>query len=467
MKQQKLINHKIQTAIKLGTAALITAQVSMANASYWDESIGFYSAPNKLTPGQSMNLSTKVCAQRNSDANVPVYFYHSTDNKYDSYDKALGSATGFIPETGSFCSSIINKTVYAPTTTQGSCFSPFSGYILFKAGSDVKASVYTPEGGNTLPTVTGFEPQSGHVGSIVRISGDNFDPASTAVFIGNVEAARGFETDANGNTSIFAIIPQGATSNKITLKTVGAGWEYCASTNSQSASNFVVEPAPNYCASGALYTGYGKTSFVQSGAGTYDARNLSACPGYTDNTNLITITEQGESNEPFNIEFGTCGAADYSKLFKLYVDWNNDEDFNDPGEFVVNAPNVAADTLYSLGLSVPATAEVGTSRIRMITALYYTGTIDTADDVQACGNYPFGETQDYSLDISSSQGILTATSSALGLTFNSLGQSKRSTSLINNPKQQDTKAPSNVINQSETGLPPMNFTYPTSRSIDK
>ena len=461
MQNKKFATNKLRSAIKVSTTAVIVTHMSLAQAGYSNPTIGSYSAPNRITPGQLMTLSTQVCAQRNSDVNVPVSFYLSTNNRYDGGDKLLGSSSGFIPQQGSFCSAVINKKVNMPTKTLSNCFSPFNGYILFKTGNDVKASAYTPIGGNTLPTVTGFEPQSGHPGSIVRIYGENFDPASTAVYIGDVEAARGFETDANGNTVIFALIPEGATSNKIKLKTVGAGWQYCAGTDSQSSSNFIVEPTPNYCTSSALYSGYGKTSFVESSAGTYNVRTDSACPGYTNNTGFITFSEQGKANEPFNIEFGTCGAADYSKLFKVYVDWNNDKDFNDPGEFVVNAPNVAADTLYTLGLSVPATAEVGTTRIRMITALYYTGTVDSTDDIQACGNYPFGETQDYALDIKSVNGVLTATNKELGLSFNSLGEG--ATRLINNPKRQNIQKPTNFIDQSETHLPPMEFTYPSAR----
>ena len=455
------INAAVKSTVKLTTVALLASQVSIAQAAYWDASIGgFSSSANGKAPGENFIASASVCAQRNSDADIPIRFYFSSNAQFDSADKFLGSTTGHIQAQGSFCSPNVNKTVTMPTATLGSCFNPNPGYILFKAGDDVKASSFAPKGGNTLPTVESFEPSAGHPGSVIHIKGQNFDITNTAVYIGGVEAAR--KIDANGD--LYALVPEGATSNKITLKKVGPGYEYCAGSASQSASNFTVTPAPNYCVSGAMYSGYSKIDRVASKDFNHDVSSSPACEGYAPNTDAITTTSQGTAAEAFNVQFGTCGAPDYSKLFKMYVDWNNDEDFNDPGEFVVSAPGVLADTLYSLNLPIPATASVGTTRMRLITALYYTGTIDTADDIQACGQYPFGETQDYALDITSSNGLLTASSKALNLEFGHNPLNAEPTKhLINNPKRQDIKVKQNFIDQSIQDLPPVEFTYPSAR----
>ena len=460
------MKREMSTVVKLATTALLVSNVSIAHASYSNVELGSYYAPNRITPGMTANLSASVCAQRNSNVTIPVSFYFSPSANITGASTYLGSASASLAAQGSYCSSIVNKSVTLPTQTLSNCFNPFNGYFIFKAGSDVKATPYGVIGSDVMPTVESFSPASGHPGSVVHIKGDNFNEDTTAVFIGGVQAARGFEKDQNDNiTGIFAIVPDGATSDKIRVSQYSNGYPLCGGSESQSTYDFVVDAAPAYCASNALYNGYSKIDYVSSKNFINDFRSDSACGGYGDNTSAITLTSQGTASEEVKVQFGTCGAPDYSKLFKVYVDWNNDKDFDDPGEFVVNAPNVAADTLYAMGLSVPATATLGTTRMRLITALYYTGTVDSTSDVPACGSYPFGQTLDYALDIVASNGVLTATNKALNLEFNSTGSTADETiQLINNPKRQQIKIKRNFIDKALPDLPPVVFSYPKGYS---
>jgi len=458
---------QITNVVKLTAIALLVSQSSVVQAAYWDEQIGGYSASNnQITPGMTTTLSATVCAQRNSNSTIPISFYYSLTPNVSGSSTYLGSASGSITQPGPFCSPVVNKTVTLPTTTHGTCFSPFGGYFIFKAGSDEKSTPVGVIGGNAMPTIQSFSPASGHPGSVIHLTGDNYDSDTTAVFIGDVEAARGFELDVNGNiTGIFAIVPEGATSDRISVKQISNGYPLCGGSESLSSVDFIVTPAPNYCVSSALYDGYGKIDYVQTKNFTDNFISDPACGGYGYDSSRLTYTSQGTAGEQVNLQFGTCGAPDYSKLFKMYVDWNNDNDFDDPGEFVVSAPSVAADTLYSLGLTVPSNAALGTTRMRLINALYYTGVVDSANDILACGSYPFGETLDYPLDIVSSNGVLTATNKALNLEFNSTGlASEGATPLINNPKRQNVKIKPNFIDKTESNLPPVIFSYPEGSS---
>ncbi|NQZ09678.1 MAG: IPT/TIG domain-containing protein, partial [Algicola sp.] len=344
------MKREMSSVVKLAATALLVSNVSIAHASYSNVEVGSYYAPNRITPGMTTNLSASVCAQRNSNVTIPVSFYFSPTPYISGASTSLGSVSASLSAQGSFCSSIVNKTVTLPTQTLSTCFNPFNGYFIFKAGSDVKATPYGVIGSDVMPTVESFSPASGHPGSVVHIKGQNFNADSTAVFIGDVEAARGFEKDANDNIiGMFAIVPEGATSNKINVKQISNGYPLCGGSESLSTYDFVVTAPPVYCASSALYNGYSKIDYVGSKNITTDFRSDSACGGYADHSDAITYTSQGTASEQVNVQFGTCGAPDYSKLFKVYVDWNNDNDFDDPGEFVVSAPSVAADTLYSMG----------------------------------------------------------------------------------------------------------------------
>src|SRR5205807_533623 len=77
------------------------------------------------------------------------------------------------------------------------------------------------------PTISGFTPGSGPVGTSVSISGTNFTGASAVAFNG-VSAA----FTVSSATSITATVPSGATAGPISVTTPGG--------TATSSSNFIV-----------------------------------------------------------------------------------------------------------------------------------------------------------------------------------------------------------------------------------
>jgi len=74
-------------------------------------------------------------------------------------------------------------------------------------------------------------------------------------------------------------------------------------------------------------------------------------------------------------------------LWKIWVDWNRDGDFEDAGEEVVSAgPSQRA---VSTTFTVPADALVGTTRIRIAMRYYADGPPETV------GVFDFGEVEEY------------------------------------------------------------------------
>jgi IPT/TIG domain len=64
------------------------------------------------------------------------------------------------------------------------------------------------------PTISGFSPSSGPVGTTVVINGANFDPPLSIVFAGNASASGSFTS-----TKITVTVPSGAETGPITVNT--------------------------------------------------------------------------------------------------------------------------------------------------------------------------------------------------------------------------------------------------------
>jgi len=117
------------------------------------------------------------------------------------------------------------------------------------------------------------------------------------------------------------------------------------------------------------------------------------CRTYSDFSALSTDVKIGFTY-PLTIQTGTCG-NDHFKGVKIYIDWNADFDFYDPGEEVAAFGPDMTSTLYTANVTVPMSAESGaTTRMRVVCH-------ETTDMslIDPCGEYPYGETEDYTINI--------------------------------------------------------------------
>jgi hypothetical protein len=98
---------------------------------------------------------------------------------------------------------------------------------------------------------------------------------------------------------------------------------------------------------------------------------------------------------PISIEVGTCG-GNYSNWTKAWIDFNQNGMFTDPGEEVYSSTTFTAGPHLENGLvTVPATAVAGLTRMRVVTVETTLGT-----NVNPCGTYTWGETEDYFVMVS-------------------------------------------------------------------
>lgn len=126
--------------------------------------------------------------------------------------------------------------------------------------------------------------------------------------------------------------------------------------------------------------------------GSIDNSTDEGCHVYREFTEQITGVEIGSVN-PFQIDIGSCNAQN-ERMVKVFVDWNADNVFEDH-ELVAVSGVFTQDGTFGGDLVVPSNARAG-RLVRLRIVLVET---NNPDDIQACGTYPAGETQDYLLRI--------------------------------------------------------------------
>ena len=146
--------------------------------------------------------------------------------------------------------------------------------------------------------------------------------------------------------------------------------------------------AMNYCA-GSAVVGVNDpvvANFTFAGINNNNASNL----GYLDFTSLIGSLAPGGSY-PLSVTRTTNFTND---TLMIWVDWNHDIDFNDPGEAVFGSILTPANPTTG-NITVPAGALSGNTRLRLRRA---NQTVGFAYN-QACGTAPFGQVQDYTINV--------------------------------------------------------------------
>ncbi|MEY4382194.1 MAG: hypothetical protein RJA92_1574, partial [Bacteroidota bacterium] len=113
---------------------------------------------------------------------------------------------------------------------------------------------------------------------------------------------------------------------------------------------------------------------------------------YTDNTKLITYVEPLQSI-PFYVKANSSDATNVNKMAKIFIDYNNNGTFTDDNELVATSGNLANAAAFTGNIAIPNTVTIG-NYLRMRIVLQETTNVA---DINPCGSYAKGETQDYRL----------------------------------------------------------------------
>ena len=145
-----------------------------------------------------------------------------------------------------------------------------------------------------------------------------------------------------------------------------------------------------YCASAASNNTGGKIDSVSFRTIRYS--NPTGGTTYTDNTKMVAQVEPLQS-VPFYVRAASSDATNANKIGKIFIDYNNNGTFTDDNELVATSGNLSNGSAFTGSIAIPNTVSIG-NLLRMRIVLQETS---SAAEVNACGSYVKGETQDYRL----------------------------------------------------------------------
>lgn len=128
--------------------------------------------------------------------------------------------------------------------------------------------------------------------------------------------------------------------------------------------------------------------------GGYSNTNTSGCKTYSDFRSLKITAETGQSL-PFTVKTNSCDASNNTRFAKIFIDFNNDGDFDDAGETTAISNALTNTNTFTGNITIPNTIKIGTT---LYTRIVLNETA-SATAVLSTGNYANGETQDYLITI--------------------------------------------------------------------
>jgi hypothetical protein len=193
-----------------------------------------------------------------------------------------------------------------------------------------------------------------------------------------------------------------------------------------------------YCASNATSTGWSSIANVKFN--TID-NTSGGCVAYTNFRDINTVVFRGSSYGLTLTKATTCNTGNYAGLYRAWIDWNRDGDFDDAGELVLTNGATTTNDPFTASVTIPAGATIGTTTMRCIFR-------EGATAPTQCGTYAYGETEDYSViiqDLVACSGTPTAgTISPANTTGN----------------------PGTIVNFTWNGIPQTGLTYQWQQSTD-
>ncbi len=268
---------------------------------------------------------------------------------------------------------------------------------------------------------------------------------------------------------------------KIELDSTLVGNTYSISINhkgildrSQQAYSLIISGAGGaaYCASTA--TSNAGTRMDSISINNIQYSNTSSNQ-YIDNSNLF-ITGEPSGTIPVFIKLNSVDVTNNTRFVKVFIDYNNNGLF-DSNETVLTSTGVLSGN-YTSTISLPSTLAIG----KLLKLRIVVMETSASANVNACGSYAIGETQDYTLKINSPSNDLQVSE----ITNPVAGASKRNiqyvtVKVINNGSTNQSNIPlsllikkgtTTVLNINETftgrlnGMESMSYTFQKPFAIE-
>ena len=165
-----------------------------------------------------------------------------------------------------------------------------------------------------------------------------------------------------------------------------------AAGNVSSASNSVtfttLSNVVTYCTSSGSRVTYEWIDYVSFGGMT---NTSGANAGYGDFTTRVANVSRGSTNQ-IAFSAGFSGSS-YTEYWSVWIDYNQDGDFNDSGEQIATGSSSSAGNLTA-NITIPTSASTGQTRMRV--SMKYNSA------PTSCENFGDGEVEDYTVNITNS-----------------------------------------------------------------
>lgn len=191
----------------------------------------------------------------------------------------------------------------------------------------------------------------------------------------------------------------------ITVTGLTDGTNYCfkvfvrRGTDWSDGVDVCVTPNIVYCASGATSASDSEIENVTlvGESNTISNNTLNVCTTGVNNYTAMSADLQVGGSYTLSVEFGDCsGAPQYDGAAGVWIDWNNDGDFNDANEIIgtVFVAVSGGNVNENFTINVPAGQPLGNFRMRIVQEEG-----GTAGTVSPCGTFSWGSTEDYTIQV--------------------------------------------------------------------
>jgi hypothetical protein len=147
-----------------------------------------------------------------------------------------------------------------------------------------------------------------------------------------------------------------------------------------------------YCASAPTSTVGTRIDSV--GFSNIKNKTATGCTSYKDFSNLTGDIEPNKAIA-LSVKVNSCDGTSANKIVKVFIDYNNNGSFTDAGELVATSGLLTNGSTYTTTVTTPLTITKGNYAVMRVIAQE----TSTPSDVNPCGTYTNGETQDYRLRI--------------------------------------------------------------------
>jgi lysyl endopeptidase len=264
------------------------------------------------------------------------------------------------------------------TTVQDGTFGNCSNACLSPSGLNASSVTGTDAvlGWTAVSGAFGYEVRYREAG-LVSMPWTNLSTAGTSVAISGLTACTSYEfqvaTQCDTTTSIYSL-----------------------------SALFVTDgcPCPTYCTSG----GGTVDEWIESVAIGGLVNNSGDNGGYVNFTGT-PFTAAFDPGTTYSVTL-TPGyeSTIYGEWFHVYIDYNQDGDFNDAGELAYDAGGTVSGVPATGSLTIPATALLGSTGLRVVMVWNSAPT--------PCATVTYGETEDYCITIGTPSGCSSASAPA-------------------------------------------------------